>query len=137
MLIASFILVISFAALVQFAVFSWRAALLSVANSPVINEEAAAAPVYHKILETNDFQEVMSYQNVCPELGAGGGSKLMSVRVYYRALAFLSSLGKAIGTAAMETWTAGEMALCTRYAAVVMIQRLERNQVLASDMRGF
>ena len=137
MLAASLILVISFAALVQFAVFSWRAALLSVANSAVIDEEAAAAPVYHKILETNDFLEVMGYQNVCPELGAGSGSKLLSVRVYYRALAFLSSLGKAIGTAAVGTWTAGEMALCTRYAAVVMIQRLERNQVLASDMRGF
>ena len=137
MLIASFILVISLAALVQFAVFSWRAALLSVANSAVINEEAAAAPVYHKILETQDFHEVIGYQKVCPELGSGSGSKLLSVRIYYRALAFLSSLGKSIGTAAMGTWTAGEMALCTRYAAVVMIQRLERNQVLASDMRGF
>lgn len=137
MLVASFILVISFAALVQFAVFSWRAALLSVANSAVIDEETSAAPAYHKILETKDFREVMSYQKVCPELGGQGGSRLLSVRVYYRALAFLNSLGKAIGTAAVGTWTAGEMALCTRYAAVVTIQRLERNQVLASDMRGF
>ncbi|MFI5091950.1 MAG: hypothetical protein ACHQIK_00765 [Candidatus Acidiferrales bacterium] len=80
----------------------------------------------------------MAYQLLCPEIGAAAGQNLRSVRLYYRFLQFVSTLGSSIVQAAMPTgWTQREMALCTRYAAVVLFQRMERNHALAAELRSY
>lgn len=137
MLIASFILVISLAALIQFAVFSWRAGLLSVAAQPLLNQaDMASAPA--NLLQSNDFEHMAAYQELCPEIGADAGQNLRSVRLYYGFLQFLSGLGSsAIEATTPNGWMQREMALCTRYAAVVLSQRMERNQALAAEVRSY
>ena len=137
MLIAAFILVISVAALVQFAAFTWRAGLLSVASQPLPDQaEAGYAPC--NALQSNNFEDVSAYQQLCTEIGADSGQGLRSVRLYYRFLRFVSTLGSSILEAATPTdWTQREMALCTRYAAVVLSQRMERNHALAAEVRSY
>jgi hypothetical protein len=137
MLIAAFILVISVAALVQFAAFTWRAGLLRVASEPLPSQtETGYAPCH--LLQLKDFDDVSVYQELCPEIGAAAGQNLRSVRLYYRFLQFVSTLGSSIVQAAMPTgWTQREMALCTRYAAVVLSQRMERNHALAAELRSY
>jgi hypothetical protein len=136
MLIAAFIFVISVAALVQFAVFTWRAGLLRVASQPLPNQVDAAFAT-RNTLQTNSFEDVSAYQQLCPEVGADAGENLRSVRLYYSFLQSLSTLGSSIVDAAMPGWTRREMALCTRYAAVVLSQRMERNQALAAEVRAY
>jgi hypothetical protein len=138
MLIAAFILVISVAALVQFAAFTWRAGLLRVASEP-LPSQAETGYVPCNLLQLKDFEDVSAYQELCPEIGADAGQALRSVRLYYRFLQFMSTLGSSIQEAAMPTtgWTQREMALCTRYAAVVLSQRMERNHALAAEVRSY
>lgn len=137
MLIAAFILVISVAALVQFAAFTWRAGLLRVASEPLPNQaETGCTPC--NVLQSKDFEDVSAYQQLCPEIGADAGQNLRSVRLYYRFLQFVSTLGSSILEAVIPTgWTQREMALCTRYAAVVLSQRMERNHALAAEVRSY
>jgi hypothetical protein len=135
MLIAFFILVMSVAALLQFAVFSWRAGLLRVASLAVIDDRDPAAAVYHKILETQDFEQVVGYQKVCPALGAVSTS-MASVRCYYSLLKSARGLADRFSLS-LSSWASQEMALCTRYAAVVMIQRLESNHAFAAELESY
>lgn len=136
MLIASFMLVISMAAMIQFAVFTWRACLLQVASKPLVNEAQMSASLSHNLLKSNDFSEVTSYQELCPELGSMDAQNLRSVRVYYRLLQFLRTAGAAI-LPIQSDWTNREMALCVRYASVVLSQRMERNQALLAEVRSY
>ncbi|MGH9714589.1 MAG: hypothetical protein ACRD5M_14940 [Candidatus Acidiferrales bacterium] len=137
MLISAFILVISVAALIQFAVFGWRARLLQVASEPLANQaDSPDAP--SNLLQSKDFKDVLAYQVLCSEVGADAGQGLGSVRLYYSFLQFLSGLGSSfIEATTPNGWMQREMALCTRYAAVVLSQRMERNQALAAEVRSY
>jgi hypothetical protein len=126
MLIAAFIFVISIAATVQFAVFSWRANL--------IHAVSAGAP--GNLLKENSFEDVSAYQKLCPELTVSPAPKLRSVQLYYSLMQAVSNLGAAFMPSA-NAWTNREMALCTQYAAVTLSQRMVRNQALLAEVRSY
>jgi hypothetical protein len=136
MLISAFILVISVATMVQFAAFTWRAGLLRTASQPLPNE-AESYLGSRKLLQPNTFRDVTALQELCPEVGADTSPNLGSVRLYYRFLQFLSTLGSSILEASTAGWTNREMALCTRYATVVLSQRMERNYALSNEIRSY
>jgi hypothetical protein len=137
MLIAAFIFVISVAALVQLGLFTWRAGFLRVASQPLPNQAEAAFAACN-LLESQSFEDVSAYQQLCPEVGADAGQNLRSVRLYYGLLQSVSELGSSILEAAMPRgWAEREMALCTRYATVVLSRRMERNQALAAEVRSY
>jgi hypothetical protein len=129
MLTSAFILVMSMAALIQFAAFTWRAAFLSVATAEIVENGLNA-------IELNNFEEATSYERLCPELGVGGGMRLGSVSLYHRFLQMLTSVGDAILPLA-SGWAQREMALCTRYTTVTLVQRMERNQMVAAELASF
>lgn len=122
MLIAAFIFVISAAAAVQFAVMSWRGELTRVALQ-------GAVPSTANLLTTNEFPDVSAYQNLCPELSANSSPNLRSVSLYYSLLQAAKSFS--------ESWANREMALCTRYATVVLAERMERNQAFLAQVRSY
>jgi hypothetical protein len=121
MLIAAFIFAISLGVLTQFLALTWRSGLVSL---------AAQSPAHGIALKINDFRDVNAYTQLSPDLGLGPVPKLRAVSLYYRALSFLSG-GDSAG------WAGREMALCTRYATIVLSQRLACNQALAAEMRSF
>ncbi len=141
MLIAAFILVISTAAMVQFAVFTWRAGLLRVASEPLLDQvEADSTEASRNLLNGKDFKEVLARQDLCPDLDTGSAPSLRPVRTYYSLLRALHGLGNLIvspGAPGFGGWTQREMALCTRYAAVVLSHRVQNNQALAAEARSF
>ena len=140
MLIAAFILVISTAAMVQFAVFSWRAGLLRVASEPLLDQSEASVEASRNLLNAKDFKEVLARQDLCPDLDTGSAPSLRPVRIYYSVLRALHGLGNLIvspGAPGFGGWTQREMALCTRYAAVVLSHRVQSNQALAAEARSF
>jgi hypothetical protein len=139
MLIAAFILVISTAAMIQFAVFSWRASLLRIVSEPLINEADGSLQPCLNLLSFSSFQEVLAvYRDICPDLGTGSTSNLRGVSLYYGLMRFLSGLGSSlIPAAGTAGWTQREMALCTQYATVRLSQRLERNVTLVNEARSY
>lgn len=121
MLIAAFICAISLGVMFQFLALTWRAGLVGIAAQPIV-------PGIE--LKIKDFRDVATYQNLSPDLGFGPAPKLRAVKLYFRALEFLSG-GQTAG------WAGREMALCTRYATVVISHRMASNQALAAEMRSF
>jgi hypothetical protein len=130
MLIASLIFVLSFTAMIRFTVLSWRAGLLTVAAQPLAFESDLLADLSRKALNSGSFQEISSYQKLCPSFGQGSG--LRTVGAYYRVLQVATHLGTAA-----SSWAQNEMATCTRYAAVQLSQRLANTQVLATEMGSY
>jgi hypothetical protein len=122
MLIPILIFVLSFAATIKFIVFSWRARLLRFASSSPVESSVNAG-----VLSANSFHDVDLFQELCPSLDSAPAPQLGAVRIYYKALQLLGS----------AQWAKGEMALCGRYAAAVLTQRMERNQVLAAEVCSF
>ena len=136
MLVAAFMLVISVAAMVQFAVFTWRAGLLRVAAESLPGEAGASSD---NLLNQNDFQDASTIQEICPSLSAASVPNLTPVRLYHNFLAAIQSVGSFIVPASSDWlgWTEREMALCARYSNVVLSRRLQHNQRAAALMRSF
>jgi hypothetical protein len=134
MLIAAFIFVMSMAAVIQFAVLSWRAGLIRVASGSLAAEWQASTA---KSMISEGFANITAYSKLCPDIEAGSTPKLRSVQVYYRCLQLVGSLSKAIEPLRNLQWASREMALCTQYAAVTLSQRLERNQAQLASVRSF
>jgi hypothetical protein len=140
MLIAAFILVISTAAMVQFAVFTWRAGLLRVASEPIRDQAGTSEEASRNMLNVKDFNAVLARQDLCPDMETGSAPSLRPVRIYYRLLCMLHGLGNLVvspGAPGFGGWTQREMALCTRYTAVILSHRVQSNQALAAEVRSF
>jgi hypothetical protein len=138
MLIAAFILVISIAAMMQFAVFAWRASLLRTVSERFANESDATLQPHPDLLTSSSFQEVVTvYDELCPELEAGPTPNLHAVSFYYGLMSFVNRVGGLFIPAEGFSWTHREMALCTQYATVRLSQRLERNITVVSQARSF
>ena len=140
MCISAFSLVICSAAMVQFAVFGWRAGLLrTIATEPIGDQAEITAEISRNLLNGKDFSEIASLQGLCPDL-KNGRVKLRSVRVYYSFLKAMNRLGDFIvapGADGFGGWTNREMAMCTQYTAAVLAQRLRSNQELAAEVRSY
>jgi hypothetical protein len=140
MFISAFILVICSAAMVQFAVFSWRAGLLRTISTEPSGEQAeVTAEISRNLLNGRDFADVASLQGLCPDL-KNGRANLRPVRVYYSFLKAMNRLGDLIvapGADGFGGWTDREMALCTQYTAAVLAHRLRSNQELAAEVRSY
>ncbi|MGD0545274.1 MAG: hypothetical protein ABSB65_12760 [Candidatus Acidiferrales bacterium] len=138
MLIAAFILVISIAALMQFAMFAWRASLVRTVSQQYVNETDASLQPYPKLLSSTSFAEVKAvYRDLCPELETSPTTNLRAVSVYYAVMSFVSRVGSFILPAEGLDWTQREMALCTQYATVRLSQRLERNISVVNEARSY
>jgi hypothetical protein len=138
MLVAAFMLVISVAAMVQFAVFTWRAGLLRVAAEPLPGEAGSVANS-DNLLNQNDFADASTIQEICPALSTTSAASLTPVKLYHSFLSAINSIGAAILPESGEwlSWTEREMALCTRYSNVVLSRRLQQNQRAADMMRSY
>jgi hypothetical protein len=133
-MIAAMLLVISVVAMVQFAVYYWRSLLAGVAAEPLSERVREAAGLDSASVGPSDFVSFLQLNKVTP--GLRDGSKgLWAVRTYYRAMETLDRLA-GVKHPALAAWTEREMATCSRYVAVLVGQRLERNLVCAAEIRS-
>jgi len=126
MLIAAFIFVISAVAMIQFAVFSWRAGLV---------QAVSLGPSY-KLLKQSSFDDLLAYQKLCPELAINPPSKIRSVRLYHGLLKAVSEFTAVVMGSEVD-WSSREMVLCTQYVAMTLSKRMIRNQALLAEVRSY
>ena len=124
MLIAAFIFVLSFAALIQFVGLQWRAGLISVANTSF----AADTEATYNMLKGKDFADLAAFKNLCPDMQ--NAPNLRTVRLYHGLLQVSSAMGA-------TNWAKSEMQLCARYAAAVLMQHVQQNQAVAVEAGSF
>jgi len=132
-MIAALIFVISLAAFGQFALFSWRAAFLSVAAKPVTEEIRAALGSQDS--ETESFKSAAEWLKLSPNL-CGHDRKIWPVRAYFVALRGISAIANFVAPS-MAGWTQREIGACSRYIAVVAGERMQRNRLCMAQMQSF
>jgi len=133
-MIAALLLVISLAAVAQFALFYWRAVLAGVAAQPLSERFREATQLGEVAMQAGNFDAIVNLNDMTPELKIGNG-RLCAVRMYYNAVEALNRMaGKLMPQ--VGTWSEREMATCTRYVAVRVDQRMARNLECAAALRS-
>ena len=133
-MIAALIFVISVAALGQFAMFSWRAAFLTVASREMSLETRAAMGAAASAVDSGDLAGASKWLELSPNL-AGEDRRLWTIKLYYVALRAIGGLSRMLVPA--SEWSQREMISCARYAAIVVEERLQRNRLVVAEMRSF
>src|ERR1700737_3669844 len=129
-MIAAILFMVSALALVQFAVYYWRAIISEVAAQPISDRIRTAAGITAPQISGQDFRSILSLHDLSPDLRGPNGS-FFGVRTYYSAVEKLGSL-----MPALTSWANAEMLTCSRYVAVLVDQHLERNMACAAQVRG-
>jgi hypothetical protein len=131
---SALILAITTAALVQFAVFYWRAVVICVAEQPVSEGVLAAANVERGTVRGDDYRSLAQLHKLTPALCATP-SGLGLVPAYFKLMQAIGALA-AGRVAALADFAESERGLCARYAAVQIDRRLQANLEFAASMRS-
>ena len=129
-MIAAILFMVSAVALVQFALYYWRATISGVAANSISDRIRTAAGITAPQIGAQDFRSILSLHDLSPDLRGPNGS-FCCVRAYY---SVIENLGKLIPT--MASWANAEMLTCSRYVAVLVDQHLDRNMACAAQVRG-
>jgi hypothetical protein len=132
-MIAAFIVVLSIAALVQFAVAQWRAMWITVAEQPLSAFFTATTGIAIDQIGADHFDFLT---RAFEQLGASGKRSnlwLKEVRVYYRTIRALKQFCEK-QFPALAAWANHELVACSRYAAATLDQRLSSHLAFASEV---
>ena len=131
---SALLLMISTAALAQFALFYLRAVVTGVAAQPISEEVLGAAQVENDSMRGRDFRAFAQLHELTPTLQKGG-SGLGVVKLYYHVV---HTVGKVASgrMAGLANWAESERVLCARYAAVQIDRRLQANLEMAAAIRS-
>jgi hypothetical protein len=131
-MLATIILLLSVLLLVQFAFYAWRAAISSTAAAPLSEQMQEATGLPPTGVRPEDFRVIASFHSACPPLNNNGTRSLTLVQVYYHSLRLLCKFGPAQSA----PWAQREMAVCARFAAVCLDERLRRNHAWLMELRS-
>lgn len=129
-MVATIIFCVSMLAFGQFGLYYWRASIANTARRQVSDRVRIAAGISAVSVTSRDFRAILTVHDVTPDLRGSGGA-YRTIRAYY---SIVEKIGRLIPP--LTGWAEAEMAMCSRYAAVLVDQHLERNMHLAAQMRG-
>jgi hypothetical protein len=131
---ATMILAIAVVALLQFALYYWRALLAGVASQPVSERVLEAAHLEGNAFCGADYERLANLHEMTPELKSGNNG-LGLVGAYYEMVKTVcAAFGKL--SPAVVSWSERESALCARFAAVQIDRRLQANLAQAESIRS-
>jgi hypothetical protein len=105
--------------------------VISVSALPVSNRIRVAARLAAPAAGSHDFRAILSVYDLVPDL-RGCGTSFRAIQTYY---AVVEKFGRLIPSIAK--WSEAESTNCSRYAAVLLDQHLQRNLACAVLVRGF
>ncbi len=129
-MIGAIIFTVSVVACGQFVALYWRAMMHEVATQPISGRIRVAMRITDRAVSAGDFRSILGIYDMAPDL-SGPSKALNALRSYYWIVEKIGAI-----TPALKSWAENEMATCSRYAAVLVDQHLERNMACAAEMRG-
>jgi len=124
-MVIALICVISAFALTQFVLLYWRATVSVVAAVPLSESVRRAAGIRGDSPAAADFHAILHLHDICPDLRTSSPG-IEIVQGYYL---MVSALRRMVGPA-LDSWSAREMATCSRYVAARVDQRIAHNRSL-------
>ncbi len=119
-MIAAMLFCFSMVALGQFGLYYWRANIASTATQQVSDRVRVAAGIPEAV-SSRDFRAILRVHGLTSDLREPGRTH-RAIRVYYFVV---EKIGRLIPP--VNDWAEAELTMCSRYVAVLLEQRLERN----------
>jgi hypothetical protein len=132
-MIAAFIVVLSVAALIQFAVSQWRAMWITIAEQPLSAFFTATTGIAVDQIGADHFDFLTRTSEQLSASGNESSLWLKEVRVYYRTIRALEQFCKK-QFPAFASWANRELVACSLYAAATLDQRLSSHLAFASQV---
>jgi hypothetical protein len=132
-MIAAFIVVLSVAALLQFAISQWRAMWTTIAEQPLSEYFTTATGIAGDEIRAEHFDLLT---RISEQVGASGKRSnlwLKEVRIYYRTIRALNQFCEK-QFPAFAAWANHELVACSLYAAATLDQRLNSHLAFASEV---
>jgi hypothetical protein len=134
-MIAICILVLSVAALIEFAVAQWRSMWLTVASQPLSECLQAATGLSPDAITANHFDFLLqSNAELLPPIQQGN-RWLKEVKIYYRVIRVLDAACEK-HMPGLSNWAKNELVSCTKFVAAVLDQRLNDNLAYSTESAG-
>lgn len=124
-MVIALICVISAWALTQFVLLYWRATVSVVASAPLSESLRRAAGIHGEAPKGSDFPALVRLHGICPDLRSSSAG-IEIVQCYYGLVSALRSLSGGV----LEHWAERELAICSRYVAARVDQRIAHNRSL-------
>jgi len=131
---AAMLLTVSIVALIQFAIYYWRAVVAGVAAQPISENVRAAAGLDGRALRAGDFSTFADLHEITPTLQErirGFGL----VNAYYHLMSAVGQLSRPL-VPALAAWSETERATCSQYAAVLLDRRMKSNLACSAALRS-
>jgi hypothetical protein len=132
---AAMLFTIASAALLQFALYYWRALLAGVASQPVSERVLEAAHLETGEFSGADFTRLVGLLEMTPELKNGKNGLGLAGAYYSMVHAMNAAFGRL--SPALASWSERESALCARFAAVQIDRRLQANLAQAASIHSY
>ena len=129
-MIAAILFSLSVVAFGQFALYYWRASIAAASTGKVSDHVRVATGISAASISSRDFRAIVIIHELTPDL-SGPGRGFRTIRAYY---SIVEKIGRLIPL--LNDWAEAEMAMCSRYAAVLVGQHLERNMDCMAQLRG-
>ena len=131
-MIAAFIVVLSVAALIQFAITQWRAMWITIAEQPLSAFFTATTGIAVDQIGADHFDFLTRTSEQLGTSGKQSSLWLKEVRVYYRTIRALKQFCEK-QFPALAAWANHELVACSLYAAATLDQRLSSHLAFASE----
>jgi hypothetical protein len=132
-MIAAFIVVLSLAALIQFAVSQWRAMWITIAEQPLSEFFTATTGIARDEIRADHFDFLtQTFEQLCAS-GMQRNLWLKEVGIYYRSIRTLNEFCKK-QFPAFAALADRELVACSRYAAATLDHRLNSHLAFATEI---
>ena len=126
-MIATFLVLAIFGVFGQLELLYWRTKIANISTQPVSDRVRTAAGISSQEVGVQDFRSILSLHEHAPGLhGPSGNFRVLNS--YFKAM---EKLGRWMPSSA--AWANAEMTICSKYAAVIVDQNLERNLARATE----
>jgi len=135
-MIAALILVFSAVALLQFGILQWRSMWIVVSEQPLSANIQTATGIAANAIGPEHFELLARTSEQMCSSAKERNVWLREVRVYYHVLRTVRDLASE-RLPGLADWAKTELIACSRYAGVVLDQRLNANLAYASAARNW
>jgi len=133
-MIASLILVVSIAALLQFFISYCRAILAAYRKVEISAETREVTGIENAHVDGSEFQRLLQLVRLCPEAG-DDGLEIRAVRTYYAILNAVRMFFRPVAPA-VGSWVEQERASCAYFAAVALDRRIAHSREMMAQLAG-
>jgi len=130
-MIAALILVISFAALLEFFLAYSRSLIATYSKVELSEDAQEVTGIEDHLVSGEDFKRLLHLLHLCPERG-DDRSEIRAVRTYYAMMGALRVMARGV-MPAVGDWAESERQGCAYFAAVALDRRIAHNRDLMAQ----